>query len=889
MQTLKYNKKLMRIINIIVTVALIVDGTFFGWPEVFRNPYFFPHIEKANAAIALQHNWYFGVDDPLSNVLKVRPNSLQDTSISIKVGSARGSGTDTVLRLQVENTGTYTIGDRISLAVTDCTGVALKTCAGRSLGSDPATQFVLLDVQGGTTTGLFRFREADNANFIGGNEIPLVVGVTDHNPPKGIMVEGDLSSASSTSNITTVAYQSTDYSFEYYGSAPTVEKEYMFGQVWNGVLTGWSGMHGNVGAQLSVLPANWTGSLIVQAGSMITSGTTATATMLFADDVGDSSSTTFRYALYEEGPWTTYPGCGGIRDTSGSNYGHADFLDSYGNSIHKRWCGISGLTASSTYFIQYEHVDTDGVAGNAIRAMGPYFTQFGKGSGHMHLNSVSSTADLTGEDVGEVFEMDAAGATPVNAFAASDGEYSIQRVSTLKHRMHTTSNIALHTTYGVSRVEVRYIYGTRGSETPKINLWIGAPATPSPEVTCTASGGTGWEKVTELPDVSAGFMPEVVTTTLSQNYTMADLIDADFCAFNNRSGGNAGNDIVTFDTLVLFPIYIPPTSGDGSPTTTTNVATFVSSTGAQLNAEYNSQGMSAKMYFEYGINESYGSYSSSTAGASGEFVFNSMSNTHVPTEFTYYARITGLTAGVTYHYRSCIKSPPTATAVCGGDMTFTTSASHPDYTLNAYRWYTDSDALDVTDAWGNTNIAQNTPITVLPYNNLAPTSTTELRLRTNLTVAGEDLPANNVHSLKLQFKQGTDGNCTTGSWTDVGAQASTTFAWRFANSSVQSPNLATSRLSPVSDVMQLYVTTTPALPNPNSATIGQTIEYDWHIMNNNATSTARYSFRIVYHDDDVISGFTNCPTLTTGPDMPTFMRHGNSLTDGLETGFYWTD
>lgn len=209
------------------------------------------------------------------------------------------------------------------------------------------------------------------------------------------------------------------------------------------------------------------------------------------------------------------------------------------------------------------------------------------------------------------------------------------------------------------------------------------------------------------------------------------------------------------------------------------------------------------------------------------------------------------------------------------------------FTVNSYRWYVDSDAQDVTDPWGNPDIAQATPITIYPLTNKAPIQTNELRLRINMIVGGVDLPASNSQ-FKLQYKQGTDGSCTAGSWTDVGAGGGAV-AWRYASSSVTDGTaLTVSRLSPASDVLQKYVKVSPSATN-TAATVGQTIEYDFHIEHNGAVGAAQYSFRIIESTGALLADHTVCPTLTTNPDSGNLMRHGNYFSNETEGGFLWAD
>ncbi len=215
-------------------------------------------------------------------------------------------------------------------------------------------------------------------------------------------------------------------------------------------------------------------------------------------------------------------------------------------------------------------------------------------------------------------------------------------------------------------------------------------------------------------------------------------------------------------------------------------------------------------------------------------------------------------------------------------------ADESTFTLNDYRWYVDNDSENVTDPWGNPDIAENTAIAPLPAGNDPPDSAQELRLRVNFTVNTADLSASS-QQFKLQFKAGTDADCTTGSWTDVGAVAAS--AWQFASSGVTDGTTLTALKLAASDVLEVYAKANPTATNPNSATSGQDIEYDFHIIGSGSdfADATQYSFRVLESDDTVFDGYTTCPTLTSEPGTGNLLRHGNFFADGVEQGFFWAD
>lgn len=209
------------------------------------------------------------------------------------------------------------------------------------------------------------------------------------------------------------------------------------------------------------------------------------------------------------------------------------------------------------------------------------------------------------------------------------------------------------------------------------------------------------------------------------------------------------------------------------------------------------------------------------------------------------------------------------------------------FTQDDYRWYVDSDAENVTDPWGIPDIAENTALAPLPVGNDPPGPAQELRLRVNFTVNNANLSASSKQ-FKLQYKAGTDESCTTGSWIDVGAGAGAEI-WRFATSGVTDGADLTSAKFLTTDVLEEYAKSNPTQTNHNSATVGQDIEYDFHIEHNGATDATKYSFRAVESDGTIFGTYNICPTLTTQPGTGNLIRHGNFFSSEAEQGFSWAD
>jgi len=123
-------------------------------------------------------------------------------------------------------------------------------------------------------------------------------------------------------------------------------------------------------------------------------------------------------------------------------------------------------------------------------------------------------------------------------------------------------------------------------------------------------------------------------------------------AYATNSAGTAYGADMSFTTLGLAPIGL------------TQPVTNNSATGVTLNGTVNANYLSTTVTFEYGISTSYGqSVTANPSPVDG----NSITNVS--------ASISGLSAGVTYHYR--IKTVNSLGTTYGDDMTFTTSGQAP--------------------------------------------------------------------------------------------------------------------------------------------------------------------------------------------------------------------
>lgn len=220
------------------------------------------------------------------------------------------------------------------------------------------------------------------------------------------------------------------------------------------------------------------------------------------------------------------------------------------------------------------------------------------------------------------------------------------------------------------------------------------------------------------------------------------------------------------------------------------------------------------------------------------------------------------------------------------------------FTQNHYRWYVDNDSTNPTDPWSSfsgIDLAENTALTPLPFSNDPPkvssgTENQELRLRINFTVGSANLGVSTAY-YKLQYRAGTDSDCSTGTWTDV----NTGNTWEYASSTVtDGADISAVLSNTTSGKGQEYVKSRPSQVNHVAVNTSEITEYDFHIVGTSGTTAERYLFRVVESlsggtETAPLSSYTNCVLLYTEPGADNLMRHGNFFSGGVEQGFFWAD
>ena len=181
------------------------------------------------------------------------------------------------------------------------------------------------------------------------------------------------------------------------------------------------------------------------------------------------------------------------------------------------------------------------------------------------------------------------------------------------------------------------------------------------------------------------------TTAVSTNATVTGLQAGKTYHYRvvatNSAGPASGSDL-TFTTLSTITM----------PAATTLAASAITAGTATLNASINPNGAATTFSFRYGTNTAYGSATPVVTLAAGA--------TAVSTNAT----VTGLQAGMTYHYR--VVATNSAGSASGSDLTFTTVGGTPPQlgglsfgSSSGFQFaFTGASGGSYT-AWGTTNVA----------------------------------------------------------------------------------------------------------------------------------------------------------------------------------------
>lgn len=178
---------------------------------------------------------------------------------------------------------------------------------------------------------------------------------------------------------------------------------------------------------------------------------------------------------------------------------------------------------------------------------------------------------------------------------------------------------------------------------------------------------------------------------------------------------------------------------------------------------------------------------------------------------------------------------------------------------NDYQLYEDNDTTDPTVPYAG--LGENAEMT-RDDNPLAVGDS--VRIRMNLTVTASAMPSG-VDSFILQYAQRPEAeSCTAQSaWLQIGDPASTTAAWRGAAATPADGTTITTLLLSTSDVAATYEKGNPSALTPNTALVGEDIEFDWHIQHNGAADKSDFCFRMVEADGSPLESYSTHPVVRT--------------------------
>lgn len=233
-------------------------------------------------------------------------------------------------------------------------------------------------------------------------------------------------------------------------------------------------------------------------------------------------------------------------------------------------------------------------------------------------------------------------------------------------------------------------------------------------------------------------------------------------------------------------------------------------------------------------------------------------------------------------------------------------AQKVSFVLNHYQWYVDPPGAsgtqtDVTDPWpsGGLNIAPDAQLPAIPAPFRPPDSqaSTQLRLRVQILVAGNAVPANGT-AFKLQYQATANSDCLSGTWTDVGSSGA---VWNYGTNNVTDGSPIINMVLAGSSVKQVFSKSSSA-GTPNAGATGSMMEYDWLLQDSSAASGTEYHIRVIEADGTPLGSYRNtttfnpeCPDVITKPGIDQELRHGEFFLANPNTGqnpdqgFEWAD
>ncbi|NIM12420.1 MAG: hypothetical protein GTO45_09925 [Candidatus Aminicenantes bacterium] len=263
--------------------------------------------------------------------------------------------------------------------------------------------------------------------------------------------------------------------------------------------------------------------------------------------------------------------------------------------------------------------------------------------------------------------------TPIDPINFPDPNANITEFAVL-------TQLANNTTYHY-RIKAQNVNGTSYGQ--DMTFTIGTVGT-APTAVTNAATAVGSDTATLNGTVNAGNSQTTVTFEygLDTNYGRTVTADQSPVTSNVDTAVSAIIEDVAPNTTYHYRVVATNANGSANgadmtfttlplpPTAVTNAASSIGTTGATLNGTVNANDGSTTVTFQYGVDTSYGT-----------MVTADQSPVTGSTDTAVSKAITGLTNGITYHYR--VVAVNAGGTTYGADMTFTTGATAPTAATDA--------------------------------------------------------------------------------------------------------------------------------------------------------------------------------------------------------------
>lgn len=244
--------------------------------------------------------------------------------------------------------------------------------------------------------------------------------------------------------------------------------------------------------------------------------------------------------------------------------------------------------------------------------------------------------------------------------------------------------------------------------------------------------------------------------------------------------------------------------------------------------------------------------------------------------------IKGGVGAVEFSTYSSVANNMQGSAVLSMTYIETHDIARPGYDQAAYHFYVDNNALTPTSTWspGYVTLGENASIS----SSSRPVRTSDnVRLRMAIGISTTTLGVG-MQAFALEFAPKVTSCSAAVGWTQVEGSGGGS-VWRGVSAAPAGGATLTSFLMSQTQpggagVYGTYEEGGTSSVNPNSATPGQYVEYDWNIRQVGATPDSEYCFRMVRSDGTPLDVYTNFPSIYVAPYTPETV-HFRWYTDAL--------